>query len=360
MINIETVKNAVSNKIFMGKYAQGRNYPLNFCYYRINVYELANGEYNYNYKLDIKIEYEDRSIQESAVLRINYGSQMNLENQIEYEYNALEYLKETGVTPVPILMDLSKELLEKEYLIMEFIEGNTFDYKSDMYSGAECLSKIHKYKKETEFKFIEPEDPFSAILEECKNMYSKYEKSSFFDNEIDMRIKVIFSYIEKRLKENESEKKSEKVLINTELNSSNFIMGDGKCYLIDWEKPIIGEKEQDLGHFLAPTTTFWKTDVVLSKKEIDKFIEIYYKMYYNRKDACIEELNLQNQYTIFKEKVYKYIVFNCLRGLTWCSMAWVEYNNSEKALINEFTYNKLKEYLKLEYIDNIIESFIKN
>ena len=40
------------------------------------------------------------------------------------------------------------------------------------------------------------------------------------------------------------------------------MIGNSKedSYIIDWEKALIGECEQDLAHFLAPTTTFWKTD----------------------------------------------------------------------------------------------------
>ena len=53
--------------------------------------------------------------------------------------------------------------------------------------------------------------------------------------------------------------------INTELNSTNFLVDDsGFVRLVDWEKPLYGDPAQDLGHLLAPTTTFWKTDTVLS------------------------------------------------------------------------------------------------
>ena len=57
--------------------------------------------------------------------------------------------------------------------------------------------------------------------------------------------------------------------INTELNSTNFLINGGTYdnFLIDWEKPLYGDPAQDLGHFLAPTTTFWKTDVILSREE---------------------------------------------------------------------------------------------
>ena len=68
--------------------------------------------------------------------------------------------------------------------------------------------------------------------------------------------------------------------INTELNSGNFLMnGAGKDnYLVDWEKPLYGDPVQDLGHFLAPTTTFWKTDVILTEEEMADFTRKYIRL----------------------------------------------------------------------------------
>ena len=44
------------------------------------------------------------------------------------------------------------------------------------------------------------------------------------------------------------------------------------------------------GHFLAPTTTFWKTDVILTSEEMEKFIDAYIKAVGNRfKTDMIQE-----------------------------------------------------------------------
>lgn len=49
---------------------------------------LAQGEYNQNFLIsDGKTSY---------VFRLNYGSQLQLENQIQYEYQALKWLERTG------------------------------------------------------------------------------------------------------------------------------------------------------------------------------------------------------------------------------------------------------------------------
>ena len=137
--------------------------------------------------------------------------------------------------------------------------------------------------------------------------------------------------------------------INTELNSTNFLM-NGSCEnscLIDWEKPLYGEPAQDLGHFLAPTTTFWKTDVILNEQEIEDFLDEYIEKVANRFSTAR-----------LKERTYTYIPITCLRGVTWCAMAWVEYQNPEKAIFNESTFKKLEAYLEddfLEYIHRFIE-----
>ncbi|MDU2376365.1 MAG: hypothetical protein E7D56_09415, partial [Anaerococcus vaginalis] len=128
-------------------------------------------------------------------------------------------------------------------------------------------------------------------------------------------------------------KKIEKpCIINTELNNRNFIIGE-HSKVIDWEKPIIGECEQDLAHFLVPTTTNWKTDVILDKKDMLDFLNIYKK--YRKVDMY---------------KFFKYLMFNSLRGVTWCSMAKVEYSK-ERKIKNEDTIEKINKFLSREYLE---------
>ena len=129
-------------------------------------------------------------------------------------------------------------------------------------------------------------------------------------------------------------------LINTELNNKNFII-DEKSYIIDWEKPIIGEREQDLAHFLAPTTTFWKTDVIFDMDTIDDFLNEYDKL---------------SKIKVDRKKFVKYLLFTCLRGITWCSMAYTQYVDENRDC--GFTFEKIKAYLSDEFLDNIWE-FIK-
>ena len=113
------------------------------------------------------------------------------------------------------------------------------------------------------------------------------------------------------------------------------IILSGIKYLIDWEKPLYGEPAQDLGHFLAPTTTFWKTDVILTVQEMKDFIGEYIKYVDGR-------FNTEG----LKERTMVYVPVTCLRGITWCAMAWIEYQQPDKEIFNRSTYEKLEQYYK--------------
>ena len=133
------------------------------------------------------------------------------------------------------------------------------------------------------------------------------------------------------------------------MNSTNFLINkEGKSYLIDWEKPLYGDPGQDLGHYLAPTTTFWKTDVILSEEETDGILDYYLQCVDGRYDV-----------SGLKERVNVFIPVTCMRGITWCAMAWVEYQKPDKAIRNESTWKKLNDYLEQSFID-MLEKRIEN
>ncbi|WP_454955816.1 TIGR04282 family arsenosugar biosynthesis glycosyltransferase, partial [Gemella morbillorum] len=100
-----------------------------------NIKLLGAGEYNINFTFD-----EDNM---KKVLRLNMKSQMNLDNQIEYEFETLELLKDSGVTPKPYKLVTTTEYLPYNYLTMEFLKGVALDYTKDMKIASYLLSKVH-------------------------------------------------------------------------------------------------------------------------------------------------------------------------------------------------------------------------
>lgn len=304
---------------------------------------LAQGEYNINYLFTHPIT------KEKLILRVNTASQMDLENQIEYEYNALIQLKDSKRTPVPIYVDGSKKYLNYGVLVMNFLEGVYLDYEKDLNIAASCLADIHSIKIKENTHLLCPKNPLQAIIDECKAMVQTYYDSSIADENKKEKIRGMISIGEEMLRST-GEYKGRRCIINTELNSTNFLInGENKNnYIIDWEKPILGEPAQDLGHFLAPTTTFWKTDIILSEKEINKFTKEYIKVVGNRFDTKDIE-----------ERLKLYLPITCLRGITWCAMAWVQYKDPNKLIRNESTEKKLEAYLSNEFLYMIENRYFK-
>lgn len=302
---------------------------------------LAQGEYNINYLC------KHPNTGESFVLRINTGSQMHLENQIEYEYSALKNLENSGRTPKVFWRDGSKKNIKYGVLAMEYLEGRALDYDTDLDLAAECLADIHSTELSADTILLEPSNPLQAILDECNEMVKIYYECDTADEGKKIRLKRMLE--EGQEKVNKAAKMTyPRCCINTELNSGNFLInGKGKPnYLVDWEKPLLGDPAQDLGHFLAPTTTFWKTDVILPEEKITEFIEKYEK-------AVDDRIVLGN----LKERVDIFIPITCLRGLTWCAMAWVEYQKQGRLIQNEFTRKKLDEYLSDRFLSLIEERY---
>lgn len=303
---------------------------------------LARGEYNINYRFRHPVSGE------KLVLRVNCGSQMHLDNQIEYEYRALVHLQASGRTPKPLFVDGSKKKIASGLLVMEFLEGSHLDYEKDLGLAASLLADIHKIQLDDSFPFIKPENPLAAILDECDQMIETYYQYKEADKNVVLRIKRMMEKTRK-LEARSQINKGYRCLINTELNSTNFLInGKGrKNYLVDWEKPIISEPAQDLGHFLAPTTTFWKTDVILKAGDIEGFLDAYSKA-----------VNNPHITDGIAERTKEYISITCLRGITWCAMAFVQYQDPQKTIKNKSTLKKLYAYLDCDFLDYIEREFL--
>lgn len=335
---------------------------------RTEVYvPLAHGEYNMNYTFIHPVTGE------RLVLRVNSESQAGLEDQIGYEANALRILAPTGRTPILRYVDQSDRYLEHGALVMSFVPGRTLSYDSarERRAVAECLADIHSLRVSPEngapciseeasscvakSGLIAPADPWRAMLDECEGMFSVYCGSPQRDRSVERRLRALLDEGRRRVADRGAHR-GYCCCINTELNNTNFLIAEKTsdeaagaapfAYLVDWEKPLYGDPAQDLGHFLTPTTTFWKTDVIFDDRTIETFIDDYIEAVCRRYDTAG-----------LRERTHEFIVITCLRGLTWCAMAWVRYQSGDKIIMNESTRVKLNAYLGDSFLTRIEELF---
>ena len=80
----------------------------------------------------------------------------------------------------------------------------------------------------------------------------------------------------------------------------------------------------------------------VKKEEMEKFIDAYIKAVGNRFKT-----------DMIREHTHAFIPITCLRGITWCAMAWVQYQQPDKLIFNESTFKKLNAYLDMDFLKNI-------
>ena len=129
---------------------------------------LGQGEYNLNYLFVHPVSGK------RLVLRINTGSQMHLQDQIAYEFSALQALEPSGRTPKPLFCDNSRELFPCGILVMECLPGRPLRYESDLADAAQILADIHTTPVPQQTQLLRPEYPAQAIFEECLAMVEHY------------------------------------------------------------------------------------------------------------------------------------------------------------------------------------------
>ena len=111
------IKEFVNNKEYRN--ALGLPEEVTECYE-----PFAQGEYNVNYL------FAHPATGRKLLLRVNKGSQMHLERQIEYEAHALELLSGCRRTPQVYYVDGSKKYIDNGVLVMEYLPGRYPDYEN--------------------------------------------------------------------------------------------------------------------------------------------------------------------------------------------------------------------------------------
>lgn len=305
---------------------------------------LAKGEYNLNYLLT--------SEKNQLVFRVNMGTQINRDDQIVYEYKALQLLQRSGVTPKPYFVDDSRSLIDRGISIMEYLPGEPLDYQLDLAVAARTLAVIHQTSvNPLKNHLIVEQQPLSLIFEECAGLLNRYLNSDLADPDIRIFFYEILDWA-KVAKRQEQYFLDDPwfCIVNTEVNSRNFIVNRKQqtTHLIDWEMPRWGDPSTDLCHFCSPLTTLWKTNFRFSPEALNFFIKEY--------KQTIHSAHLRDT---LEERMQLKFPFVLLRGISWSAMAWVAYQTDYQGIHNEDTRQKIQQYLDLKFVRSLFEPFMK-
>ena len=298
---------------------------------------LAQGEYNQNFLIsDEKSRY---------IFRLNYGSQLHLDNQIRYEYQALKWLERTGRTPKVYYVDDSRQSFDQGLLIMEFLLGEPLDYHKDLLEASKIFGRIHKQPiDETAEKIFVKEKStiLSARVTECQKLLEPVLKSEFVPLQAQKQLASALDDCQKNIHKQKFFIDLDQWCINnTEVNSHNFIIGK-QGFLIDWEKPVISHPVQDISQFLASTTTLWRSNLILTQRAKRDFLSDY-----------LAETHVD--VATFEEALRIYHPYLMLRALSWSAMAFDSYQKDTKQLKNQEIFEKVSSYLAEDFLRHALK-----
>jgi len=303
---------------------------------------LARGEYNLNYLVSAG----DRKV----VFRVNMGTQIDRDDQIQYEFATLALLADSGVTPVPYYVDDSRTFFDRGIGIMAYLPGRALDYTTDREAAARLLATVHQVPVATDHHLIREEAPLGLIYQECAQLLETYFGSPLADPAIRTFLQEVLAWAaEARAGERFYQEDPWPCIVNTEVNSGNFIVNPDResIHLVDWEMPRWGDPSQDISHFCSPLTTLWKTSYRMTPSEKGRFLEAY--------AHHIRDPHLRNT---LAERVRLRDPFVYLRGIAWSAMGWVAYQTEFAGMRNASTWATLQRYMQIDFIRSLFEPFL--
>lgn len=307
---------------------------------------LGQGEYNMNFLV--------RQGETAWVLRVNTGSQMglSLKEHIAYEFNTLLLLAPADVSPAPYFVDDSFQFLPYGILGMAYLPGDPLDYRQDLPDAARLFARYHQINiSKDQLHLLQEKQPLTLTYQRCKNMMQVYLDSKIADPALKSYLLEVRDWADTaRHQEIYYLNDPWNCIINTEVNNSNWIVNrkTGTIHLTDWEKPLWGDPSQDLSHFRVPTTTLWKTDYRMTEEDKTAMISAY------KQDILDPHLR-----DTIEERTRLRDPFNCLRGVSWCAMAWVQYQRGDHLLKNEDTRRKLSMYVDLKFVRSLFDPYMQ-
>lgn len=285
---------------------------------------LAAGEYNQNFLA--------QSGDTRLVFRINRGSQLGLADQIGYEFKVLQCVEPSGVTPRPLRVHPDHHPFGGGAMLMQYLPGEALVYERDLERAAGIFARIHALPPCPEL--MVQEDPIAAIASESLALINRYPDHSLTRQRASLL--DYHSHIVRLGEDSRALFAADRLcVVNTEVNSGNFLISPKNAYLVDWEKAVVSSRHQDLGHFLAPTTTLWKTETLFSQEQKNDFLTAYHRLLPD--PPALEELK-------HLSRIMEQVIV--LRGLSWCFMAHHEYIHAAKPLTDARTREKIELYMR--------------
>jgi len=310
---------------------------------------LGEGEHNLNYRFRVP------STDATYVLRVNVAAQPFHDNQIAYEFAALQALAPSGCTPAPVFLDDTPAALGKGVLVEEFLPGAELDFDNLQPGQVECavrlMADVHAVPVAPDCPLHRPADPLSELFAECVERFRLYRASAFEDARFTRWGERFIAAAGDGLRSSTPPSAEDRAhIVNTEPLPSHFLLphpqnghrpdSPSRGAFIDWERAIVGEAAQDVAYFTAPTTTFWDSEYLMTRDAAAEAVEQYWRAV----DGRFARGSFDERYRLYR-------MMTALRSVTWCCRALITYGAGSAAHQTSKTAAKLPVYLSDDFMD---------
>jgi thiamine kinase-like enzyme len=299
---------------------------------------LAAGEYSLNYL----VRYDGQEV----VARCVTGSQMDLSpaDQVAYEAHALALLAASKRTPGFISLETSPKKIVYPFMILEYLAGEPLDYGKDLEGAARCVAAIHQVPVPEKHRLIVHPDPSLSLLEESWILAQPYLSWADAPTESVSGLRNLLEVVESGL-DNAGDPfvDTDLCIVNTDLNSHNFVVNGRDVWLLDWERARVGPAVQDLAHFLIPTTTLWREDsaVRLTAADEDLFLSVYLD----------ERPQIDRPRFLYHLQAMKQLA--ALRAVCWCAWSVHASDTGQRPISSAETLASSRAYLQPAFLEQL-------
>ena len=289
------------------------------------------------------------------VLRVNVSKQVFHDDQVGYEFAALQALESSGCVPRPIYLDNGATALGEGVIVEGFCEGDQLDFDAlvpgDLTCVMDTLANVHAVRVTAGCTLFRPADPLRELFNECVDRFKVYRASAYEDARITRWAERFIAHAQAALDAAGTPQDATHV-INTETLASHFLLrrdGEGRAIsasFVDWERPIIGEVAQDVAYFVSPTSTFWDSEYLMRKDEALELVEEYWRAVNGRFDRAD-----------FDARFAAWRAMTALRSTTWCCKALLTYGAGSQSPghTTSKTAKKLPVYLSDDFMALVFE-----
>lgn len=279
-------------------------------------------------------------------MRCVTGSQMELSptDQITYEAHALDLLAMSGRTPHFFSLEVEPKQVVYPFMVIEHLPGKPLNYSTDLEEAARCMADIHQLAAPENHRLVVHDDPAPPLLDESWLLAKPYLDWEDAPRDSVVALRKLFDVVESGLSdENDPFVGVDLSIVNTDLNSHNFVVHEGRVSLLDWERARVGPAVQDLAHFLIPTTTLWRNDssARLSEADENQFVDIYLSQ------------RPQLDRTVFVSQLREMKRLATLRAVSWCAWLIQATANGRRPISNPETLANSKLFLDPEFLGDL-------